>query len=339
MRRIAQRAAGARRTRCSRRSRERGPARRRASSTRRAAAAQAGPWWDWSDVKRALEWLFWSGEVTSARRRDFERLYDLPERVLPRAVLAAPTPARGGRPARAGARSPRARSAWRAERDLRDYFRLPVAERRGRASPSWSRPASCCPVEVEGWDAPGLPAPRRARCRARVDARALLGPFDSLVWERGARRAAVRLPLPDRDLRPAAQARARLLRAAVPARRPARRARRPQGRPPGRARCSCRPRTPSPTRRRRRRRRCARSSSCWPAGSGSRQPCRDRPPGAAEQRDEDQRAAAEEGAVDRRRRRPRLRGRVRRPGGRRPARDDLEAVPARRLGARAGRRR
>src|SRR5215208_244161 len=53
---------------------------------------RAGPWWDWSDVKRAFEWLFWSGRLTSARRRGFQRLYDVPERVLPAAVLAAPTP-------------------------------------------------------------------------------------------------------------------------------------------------------------------------------------------------------------------------------------------------------
>src|SRR3954447_6475398 len=53
----------------------------------------SGPWWDWSESKKAIELLFWSGEVTSARRLDtFERLYDLPERVLPRAVLDAPTP-------------------------------------------------------------------------------------------------------------------------------------------------------------------------------------------------------------------------------------------------------
>ena len=49
-------------------------------------------WWEWSDAKTAIEWLFWSGQVTSARRRGFERLYDLPQRVIPAKVLAQPTP-------------------------------------------------------------------------------------------------------------------------------------------------------------------------------------------------------------------------------------------------------
>ncbi len=51
---------------------------------------KAGPWWDWSAEKHALEWLFAAGEVTVAGRRGFERLYDLPERVIPGAVLGQP---------------------------------------------------------------------------------------------------------------------------------------------------------------------------------------------------------------------------------------------------------
>src|SRR5919106_4817968 len=54
---------------------------------------RTGPWWDWTDSKKAVEWLFWSGRITSAGRRNFQRLYDVPERVLPRKVLRAPTPA------------------------------------------------------------------------------------------------------------------------------------------------------------------------------------------------------------------------------------------------------
>ncbi|MBE7219877.1 MAG: YcaQ family DNA glycosylase, partial [Caulobacteraceae bacterium] len=53
-----------------------------------------GGWWGWSDAKSALEWLFWAGRLTTrTRTRSFERVYDLPERVLPAAVLAQPTPA------------------------------------------------------------------------------------------------------------------------------------------------------------------------------------------------------------------------------------------------------
>src|SRR5829696_2412455 len=70
--------------------RERGPLAARDLAEQR--PRPSGPWWDWSESKKAIELLFWSGEVTSARRQNFQRLYDLPERVFPKAVLEAPTP-------------------------------------------------------------------------------------------------------------------------------------------------------------------------------------------------------------------------------------------------------
>ena len=142
---------------------------------------RTGPWWDWSDVKRAFEWLFWSGQITSARRRGFERLYDLPERVLPRAVVAAPTP-----PV-ADAQRELLRIASRAlgvaaERDLRDYFRLPTGEAKERIAELVDEGA-LLPVTVEGWRNHAYLDPA-ARLPRTVDACAVLGPFDSLIWER-----------------------------------------------------------------------------------------------------------------------------------------------------------
>jgi uncharacterized protein YcaQ len=146
-----------------------------------APRAPKGPWWDWSDVKRALEFLFWSGEITSARRKRFERLYDVPERVLPADVLATPTPDDDV------AQRALLRVAARAlgvatEPDLRDYFRLPAAESKLRVA-ELVESGELLPVAVEGWSAPAYLAPG-ARVPRKVDACALVGPFDSLIWER-----------------------------------------------------------------------------------------------------------------------------------------------------------
>jgi uncharacterized protein YcaQ len=140
-----------------------------------------GPWWDWSDVKRALEFLFWSGEITSARRRRFERVYDVPERVIPAAVLAAPTPPveeAQRELLRVAAHSLGVATAS----DLRDYFRLPAAEAKARIA-ELVEAEDLLPVAVEGWTQDAYLAPG-ARLPRRVDARALVGPFDSLIWER-----------------------------------------------------------------------------------------------------------------------------------------------------------
>lgn len=140
-----------------------------------------GGWWGWSEGKRALEWLFWTGRVTTATRNGFQRLYDLTERVLPAEIAGAPTP----EPADAQRELIRcaARSLGVAtEGDLRDYFRM---------SPAAARQAICdltdagalIPVKVQGWDRPAYldreaPKPRRGKTVS------LLSPFDSLVWRR-----------------------------------------------------------------------------------------------------------------------------------------------------------
>ncbi|MEA2424791.1 MAG: uncharacterized protein QOH13_1201 [Thermoleophilaceae bacterium] len=159
--------------------RDRGPIAARDLEQERPRRKQG--WWDWSDAKRAIEMLFWSGELTSARRRNFERLYDLPERVIPRAVLDAPTPAREDAQRELVRIAARAMGVA-AERDLRDYFRLPLAEAR-QAVAELVEAGEIVPVEVEGWRLPGY-LHAGARIPRQVNARALVGPFDSLVWER-----------------------------------------------------------------------------------------------------------------------------------------------------------
>ena len=144
-----------------------------------------GSWWGWSAVKLGLEALFWCGEITTAARKGFERVYDVPERVLPRAVLAAPTPGEADAQRELIRISARA-SGIAAERDLRDYFRLDLADARARVA-ELVEAGELERVTVDGLRGDRYLA-RGARLPRRIDARALLSPFDSLVWERARNR-------------------------------------------------------------------------------------------------------------------------------------------------------
>ncbi|MBI2710726.1 MAG: YcaQ family DNA glycosylase [Actinobacteria bacterium] len=138
--------------------------------------------WSWSRGKRALEYLFWTGEV-SARRRpsDFARLYDLTERIIPAAVLARPTPTE--HEARRSLLAMAARHLGVATaRDLCDYHRLNVPRDRPRLR-ELVEEGTLVPVDVEGWRQPAL-MHRDAHLPRWLRSRALLSPFDSLVWER-----------------------------------------------------------------------------------------------------------------------------------------------------------
>ena len=145
------------------------------------AARKPGEMWNWHDGKIALEYLFWSGKVTAARRVNFERLYDVPERVLPPAVMGAPEvpPAEAQRElVRIAARA----YGVATEPDLRDYFRLPHLDSKQRVA-ELVEAGELVPVEVDGWGAPAYLWPEARRPR-RVTARALVSPFDPLVWFR-----------------------------------------------------------------------------------------------------------------------------------------------------------
>ena len=141
-----------------------------------------GGWWGWSEAKRVLEWLFWAGHLTTATRRaSFERVYDLPERVLPAAVLALPTPSPEEAQRALIERAARAHGIA-TDAELRDYHRLKPAEAT-RAIAALATDGVLLPVEVPGY-ARRAWLHRDARRPRRIEARALLAPFDPLVWER-----------------------------------------------------------------------------------------------------------------------------------------------------------
>ncbi|MGE3647991.1 MAG: winged helix-turn-helix domain-containing protein, partial [Reyranellaceae bacterium] len=142
----------------------------------------AGKWWGWSEGKQALEWLFMAGQVTTAGRRGaFERVYDLTERVIPADVLALPTP--DDAEAQRALLLIAARALGVAtEFDLRDYFRLRPADTKARLA-ELVEAGALLPVRVEGWSHGGYLDPQ-AHFARRIEARALLVPFDPLVWER-----------------------------------------------------------------------------------------------------------------------------------------------------------
>ena len=159
---------------------ERGPL--KASELPDAGRKASADWWSWTDGKTAVEYLFATGEVTTAERLgNFERRYDLPERVIPSDIL--------------GARAPDDADAIRAlvelsakalgigtETDLRDYFRLPVEDAR-RAVAELCEAGTLEPCQVDGWRNPAYLYTHAALPR-RATGTALLSPFDPLVWFR-----------------------------------------------------------------------------------------------------------------------------------------------------------
>jgi uncharacterized protein YcaQ len=142
-----------------------------------------GGWWGWSDAKRCLEYLFWSGRLTTATRRaSFERVYDLPERVLPAAILAFPTPGEADAHRALLERSACALGIATMS-DLRDYFRLSPADAKPRIE-ELVEGGTLIPVHVRGWRDLAY-RHRDAKQPRRADGQALLSPFDPLVWQRG----------------------------------------------------------------------------------------------------------------------------------------------------------
>jgi uncharacterized protein YcaQ len=148
------------------------------------SSAKKGPggWWEWSEAKHAVETLFWQGRLAVAsRRKGFERLYDLPERVLPRSILDAPTPDDEAAHRELLALSARALGIG-TEDDVCDYFRLSRLESRPRLA-ELVEAGELVPVKVEGWKPRAFVHRDLPRVRRR-DVAALVGPFDPIVWHR-----------------------------------------------------------------------------------------------------------------------------------------------------------
>lgn len=139
--------------------------------------------WNWSLTRRMLDYLFTVGELAIAGRNgQFEVTYDLPERVLPADVLAAPALSEADAHVELVRRAARSHGVATVH-DLRDYYRLPLLADAQRAVATLVAAGELEPVSVEGWSRPAY-LHRAARLPRRVRARALLSPFDPVVWER-----------------------------------------------------------------------------------------------------------------------------------------------------------
>lgn len=138
--------------------------------------------WNWSQARQVLDFLYMAGDVAVAGRTgSFELLYDLPERVLPAAVLALPTPGVAEADRELVRRAARSHGVGTVP-DLADYYRMPVAATQ-QAVEELVEDGVLERVAVQGWTRPAY-LHRDARLPRRVDARALLSPFDPVVWRR-----------------------------------------------------------------------------------------------------------------------------------------------------------
>ncbi len=141
----------------------------------------AGGWWGWSKGKLALETLFAQGLLTTSHRDKFERIYDLPERVIPAHILALPTPNQRESIKTLTALSAEALGVGTAF-DLRDYFRLPIAEAK-QALEDCLEEGLIATVQVEGWKQAAYVA-KSAKLVKQNAATCLVTPFDPIVWHR-----------------------------------------------------------------------------------------------------------------------------------------------------------
>ena len=143
---------------------------------------RTGPWWGWHDGKIALEYLFWTGQVTASTRSGFERVYDLPERVITAAELHRPDPTRADA-IRALVTRATLTLGVGTEADLRDYFRLPVTDTR-KALAELIEDRTLEAVTVARWTHKAYLPTGTKLPRSAFNGTTLVSPFDPLMWNR-----------------------------------------------------------------------------------------------------------------------------------------------------------
>ncbi len=137
-------------------------------------------WWGWSNAKLALEYLFLTGQVTASSRPAFQRVYDLPERVHPHAIELGALEADAAKVELLALGA--AAHGIGTVHDFADYFRLKIRDAR-RALGVLVERGDVEEVAVDGWGAPAYVHADAARPR-KLHTRALLAPFDPVVWFR-----------------------------------------------------------------------------------------------------------------------------------------------------------
>jgi uncharacterized protein YcaQ len=143
------------------------------------AERRTAGWWGWSDCKKAVEWLFWVGRLTTATRRNFERIYDLTERVFPNFRPEEVSETEGQRMLiRVAAKALGIATAS----DLSEYFRL-TREAGQRGIEELVAAGELIQTTVDGWSQPAFLDPK-AHLPRQVEVGALVSPFDPLLWDR-----------------------------------------------------------------------------------------------------------------------------------------------------------
>lgn len=142
-----------------------------------------GEWWErQSEGKRSLDGHFYRGRLAAWRNPSFELVYDVPERVIPPAVLAQPTPPDDEAQRRLVLLSANALGVATTG-DLASYFMLQPRVAKARVA-ELVEAGQLVGVEVEGWTEPGYLIPSTGPRPPKRRHATLLSPFDSLIWDR-----------------------------------------------------------------------------------------------------------------------------------------------------------